>query len=56
MTMTRRRSTYHGRRGHTRRRSVRPRGTWNPWGVGLVLTVAALVIASHYGIHVHITR
>lgn len=55
--MTRRRTSYHGRRGNNRHRhSVRPRGHWNPWGVALLLFVVALIVASHYGIHVHITR
>jgi hypothetical protein len=51
MTMTRRRTAHHGRRRYDRRR---PRGRWNPWGVGLVLVVAAMVIARHYGISITI--
>jgi len=55
MTMTRRRTAHHGRRRYSRSRShVRPRGQWNPWGVGLVLMVAAMVIARHYGISITI--
>jgi len=53
--MTRRRTAHHGRRRYSRSRShVRPRGQWNPWGVGLVLMVAVMAIARHYGISITI--
>jgi hypothetical protein len=57
MTSRRRRTSHTGRRGHDRyRRPARPRGTWNRSGVVLLVIMAALIVMSHYGLHVHITR